>query len=171
MRQGAVFHSSLSTECVTVQHWYMYMLNKCNHCDCEAVSKANFHKTLSAECVRTVQDWSHSITPTKTISYISDKQTWLCQMPKPSHTTQDHLIQLIQTNFITPKPACYKNFQKRPVYKLRCIVCKNKTHSGLLLTRSSEHNPCPNGLWHFFIVNLGVSKSMKVNISTWRLPK
>ena len=48
-----------------------------NHCDCDAVSKANFHKTLSAECVRTVQDWSHSITPTKTISYISNKQTWL----------------------------------------------------------------------------------------------
>lgn len=32
-------------------------------------------------------------------------------MPKPSHTTQDHLIQLIQTNFITPKPAWHKTFR------------------------------------------------------------
>ena len=170
MRQGAVFHSSLSTECVTVQHWYICWTN--------------------ATTVTVMQSLKQTFTRLSVCRVCEDSTRLITQY----HSNQDNLIHLKQTNLIItnakaishnsrPSPtthtnklyntkACLaQNFQKRPVCRLRCIVCKNKTHSGLLLTRSSEHNPCPNGLWHFFIVNLGVSKSMKVNISTWRLPK
>ena len=82
-------------------------LNKCNHCDFDAVSKARSlrkhiwktsvdeagrlpHK-VSAECGVRVQDWSYSITPTETISYNSNKQTWLGQILSATQTFRDAL--------------------------------------------------------------------------------